>query len=243
LNDAFIINAEKRNELIEKCPEADDIIRPILRGRDIQKYKSDWQELYIIGTFPSLSVDIDEYPAVKEYLLLFGFDRLKQTGEEGARKKTNNKWFEIQDSIGYWEDFSKQKIVWKRIGSVLRFSYDESGVFCLDSTCFATGKDMKFLVGYLNSSVSKHELLNNSPKTGTGDIITSVQALEPLRIPKATEKQKRDITLLVDKCLMYLSENPRMNITHIENEIDRIVFEMYAFNQEEIDFFRKKQDL
>ncbi len=42
----------------------------------------------------------------------FGYDRLKQTGDTGARKKTNNQWFETQDSISYWEDFYKQKIVW-----------------------------------------------------------------------------------------------------------------------------------
>ena len=42
----------------------------------------------------------------------FGYDKLKQTGDIGSRKKTNNKWFETQDSIGYWEDFSKQKIVY-----------------------------------------------------------------------------------------------------------------------------------
>ncbi len=68
----------------------------------------------MITTFPSLKIDIDNYPSVKQHLLSFGYDRLKQTGDIGARKKSNNKWFETQDSIGYWEDFSKQKLVWKR---------------------------------------------------------------------------------------------------------------------------------
>ncbi|WP_431612572.1 hypothetical protein, partial [Chryseobacterium sp. 'Rf worker isolate 10'] len=102
-------------------------IRPLLRGRDIKRYSYNFAGLYIITTFPSLKINIEEYPAVKQHLINFGYDRLKQTGDKGARKKTNNQWFETQDSISYWEDFSKHKMVWKRVGSILRFSYDDSG--------------------------------------------------------------------------------------------------------------------
>jgi adenine-specific DNA-methyltransferase len=236
-NPAFIINSETRDSLIAASPNSAEIIRPILRGRDIQKYVSNWQGLYIIGTFPSLNIDIDSYSAVKEHLLSFGYDRLKQTGEEGARKRTNNKWFEIQDSISYWEDFYKQKVVWKRIGSVLRFSYDQSGSFCLDSTCFATGTDIKFLVGYMNSKVSKRELLNNAPKTGTGDVITSVQALEPLKIPNASETDKMKIADLVDRCIKLLEKNPDHDISNIEIEIDNIIYDLFDFTESERLFY------
>ena len=105
-NEAFIINGEKRKELIAQDPKSAEIIRPILRGRDIKRYSYEFADLYIITTFPSLKIDIESYPAVKQHLLSFGYDRLKQTGEKGARKKTNNKWFETQDSIAYWEKFT-----------------------------------------------------------------------------------------------------------------------------------------
>ncbi len=185
-----------------------------------------------------MKLNIDDYPVVKEHLLSFGKDRLEQTGKPGARKKTSNKWFETQDSISYWEDFSKQKIVWKRIGSVLRFSYDESGAFCLDSTCFATGKDLKFLLGYLNSTVSKIELLNNSPKTGTGDVITSVQALEPLYIPNADESQKQKIVTLVDQCINALSRG-NTDISAFEEAIDMEIFKLFYLTEEEIKYLKK----
>ncbi|MDO4881478.1 MAG: type II restriction endonuclease, partial [Capnocytophaga sp.] len=116
-NDAFIIDKAKKEEILANCKteeerkKTDEIIRPILRGRDIKRYGYEFADLYIITTFPSLKIDIEQYPAVKQHLMGFGYDRLKQTGEKGARKKTNNKWFETQDSIGYWEDFFKQKIV------------------------------------------------------------------------------------------------------------------------------------
>ena len=85
-------------------------ISPILRGRDIKRYAYEWAELWLIATFPSRHYNIDEYPAIKQYLLSFGIERLEQTGKTHlvngekvkARKRTSNKWFETQDSISYW---------------------------------------------------------------------------------------------------------------------------------------------
>ena len=116
-NEAFIIDSQKRYEILANCQTEDErkrteeLIRPILRGRDIKRYGYDWANLYLIATFPSRHYDIDRYPAVKQYLLSFGIERLEQTGKthvvDGekvkARKKTNNKWFETQDSISYWD--------------------------------------------------------------------------------------------------------------------------------------------
>ena len=116
-NEAFIISTEKRNEILSKCQSEDErkrtaeLIRPILRGRDIKRYSYDWAELWLIATFPSRHYDIEQYPAVKEYLLSFGIERLEQTGKTyvingetvKARKETSNKWFETQDSISYWD--------------------------------------------------------------------------------------------------------------------------------------------
>ena len=183
--------------MIEKSPKSEEIIRPILRGRDIKRYGYEFADLFLITTFPSLKIDIEEYPAVKEHLLSFGYDRLKQTGEKGSRKKTNNQWFEIQDSISYWDDFSKQKIIWKRVGSILRFCYDENDYTVLDSCCFATGEYLKFLVAALNSPMG-HYLLKDSPQTGTGDLLISVQAIEPLKIPIPNIETKAKIENLID---------------------------------------------
>ena len=187
-NEAFIISTEKRDEILANCKtederkRTDEIIRPILRGRDVKRYKYEWKGLWLIGLFPSRHYDIENLPAIKKYLLDFGYDRLKQTGEQGSRKKTSNKWFETQDTIAYWEDFSKPKIIWKRVGSIIRFCYTNKPFFTLDSTCFAIGKYVNFLTFILNSQLG-HFLLKDSPKTGTGDLLISVQAIEPLRIP------------------------------------------------------------
>ena len=116
-NEAFIISTEEKEEILDNCQTEDErkrtaeLIRPILRGRDIKRYGYEWAELWLIATFPSRHYNIDEYPAVKQYLLSFGIERLEQTGKTHivngekvkARKKTHNKWFETQDSISYWD--------------------------------------------------------------------------------------------------------------------------------------------
>ena len=210
-NDAFIINTEKRDEILSNCQTEEErtrtaeLIRPILRGRDIKRYGYNWDGLYLIATFPSRHYDIEKYPAVKNYLLGFGIERLEQTGKSHivngekikARKKTNNKWFETQDSISYWEDFSKPKILWKRVGSILRFCYNDNEALGLDSTCFAIGNNIEFVCCVLNTPMG-HYLLKDAPKTGTGDLLISVQAVEPLKMPSVSYELNKEFKRLLE---------------------------------------------
>ena len=236
-NDAFIIDSQTRDEILSKCTceyervRTTEIIRPILRGRDIKRYSYQYAGLYLISTFPTKGYEIDDYPAVKDYLLRFGIERLEQTGKEyiingervKARKKTSNKWYETQDSISYWDEFSKPKIIWKRVGSIIRFSYDTTGILGLDSTCFATGESIQYICCVLNSPMG-HYLLNGAPRTGTGDLLISVQAVEPLRFPLISDNQKIIFQELLDKIILG---------KQVDNEINRLIFDLYGLSEEE----------
>ena len=234
-NEAFIISTARRDEILAACrDEAErertaELIRPILRGRDIKRYGYEWAELWLIATFPSRHYDIEQYPAVRDYLLSFGREKLEQTGatyirdgqEFKARKKTNNQWFETQDSISYWEDFEQPKAMWKRVGSIIRFCYNENGTLGLDSTCFATGKCIEYICCLLNSPMG-HYMLRNSPTTGTGDLLISVQAIEPIMVPRIDE----------DKRLWFKSQ--LSNLCSVdEGKISEIIFDLYGLSEEE----------
>ena len=231
-NDAFIISKSKKDEILANCrtPEerkkTDEIIRPILRGRDIKRYGYEFADLYIITTFPSLKIDIESYPAVKQHLLSFGYDRLKQTGEKGARKKTNNKWFETQDSISYWEDFSKQKIIWKIIGNELAFCI-ENGNFMINNACYLlTGNHLEYIVAFLNSKPIKwFSLQTNMNKTGVGDMQVGAQniSLFPIPIPKAQYEQE-----IIN--LLKISDYQK---------VEKLINEIYQLSEEEIIFIEK----
>lgn len=237
-NEAFIIDESKYYELIEKDPKSLEIIKPLLRGRDIQKYVSNDIVNWVIGTFPSKKLNIDEYAAIRDYLLSFG-KTIHQTGEKGSRKKTSHQWFETQDNIAFWQDFEKPKLIWKRIGSILRFCYDESGAYCLDSTCIATGPKVKFLAAVLNSKICNKELFRLSPKTGTGDLIISVQALNPLKVPLPSEEEENAICEVLDKIIECKKRDPSIDTTELENQIDQLVYQLYDLTEEEIEIIEK----
>ena len=211
-NDAFIINKAKKEEILANCQsdeereKTDELIRPILRGRDIKRYGYEFADIYIITTFPSLKIDIELYPAVKQHLLSFGYDRLKQTGEKGARKKTNNKWFETQDSIGYWEDFSKQKIVYPDISEKLNFQIVEGEIYFNNTIYFITSEteNLDYLLKFLNSNLIDWYYKTLSVQLG--------------------EKAVRMFTIYV------------LNIPIPKNKDKDNIYESYQLTKEEIDF-------
>ena len=118
-NEAFIIDNETKEELISKNSKCSEIIKPVLRGKDIARYWTNWEKtkLWLIATFPSLRLNIDDYSPIKNHLLSFGKNRLEQTGQifrDGtkSRKKTTHEWYELQDTCAYHEEFSKEKLIW-----------------------------------------------------------------------------------------------------------------------------------
>ena len=181
-NEAFIITTEKRDELLAQCQTEEErqrtaeLIRPILRGRDIKRYSYDWAGLWVIATFPSRHYDIEDYPTVRDYLLNFGKERLEQTGKtytiDGvtfkSRKKTANKWFEVQDSIAYWKDFDRPKVMYPNMTKYLPFYFDQSGFYQNDKSFMITGHHMAYLTAFLNSSIFKFCFLENFPELQGG---------------------------------------------------------------------------
>lgn len=247
-NPAFIINKEKKEQLVSEDPNSGDIIKPLLRGRDIQKYLADdvanWL-IYIPWHFPlhgdsditGVSLDAEkvfesDYRFIYRWLKThYNSLSLRNKAETGIRYE----WYAMQRfGSNYWQDFEKPKLVWKRIGSILRFCYDESGAYCLDSTCIATGKRVKYLTAVLNSTLCNKELFRLSPKTGTGDLIISVQALNPLRVPIPNEQQEKEVCGLLDNIIELKKKNRSADTIALERKIDQLVYQLYDLTDEEI---------
>ncbi|BEJ63558.1 class I SAM-dependent DNA methyltransferase [Campylobacter jejuni] len=249
-NEAFIITTEKRNEILANCKDEAEkertakLIRKMLRGRDIKRYSYEWAGLWVIGTFPSLKIDIEQYPALKQYLSQF-LPRIEQSGEKGCRKKTSNKWFETQDNIAYYEEFEKEKIVWNRISSDLCFSYDNQKNFILDSMfsiTFYSNINLKYLIANLNSSISKFWIKNNAATLGDG-IYGAKIYIEKLSIPKINSKNEKlanELVSLVDEILKAKEQNKNANTQELENKINFLVYKLYNLTEEEIKIIEGK---
>lgn len=209
--------------------------RPILRGRDIKKYSYEFADLYIITTFPSLKINIEMYPAVKEHFLAFGYDRLKQTGDIGARKKSSNKWFETQDSIGYWEDFSKQKIIWAEIARTGNsFTLENNNYMVSNTGYMLVAKESNHdeqiyenLLSFLNSNAILFYLDMISTRLDETGWRWLRQYVELLPIPKLSQTQLEDITSEIQN---QLKEKEVFG----QKKINEFVNNIYGFNKDEI---------
>lgn len=230
-NEAFIISTDKRNEILSNCKDAEErkrteeLIRPILRGRDIKRYGYEWAGLWLINTHNGIKgkidrIHVEDYPAIKAHLNKY-WDKIEHRADQGDTP------YNLRNCV-YLEDFDKPKIMWKRIGSILRFCYNDNGALGLDSTCFATGNNIEYICCVLNSSMG-HYLLKDSPKTGTGDLLISVQAIDPIRVPHIS-------AILSDKFKTLLKEFCNTRSKELDNEINKEIFSLYKLNSEECEY-------
>ena len=190
----------------------------------------------MIATFPSRHYDIEQYPAVRDYLLSFGREKLEQTGatyirdgqEFKARKKTNNQWFETQDSISYWEDFEKPQILWIELSDEPKFCFAEKFV-SLNTIFFLTGENIHHILGLLNSKLItwyfKHCIGTTS---GVGTNRWLKYTIERLPIAGVDPRVEEFATLLC--------EDATENREEIDYKLSHIVCELYKLTPEEIDF-------
>ena len=126
-NEAFIITGEKKNELITEDPKSAEIIRPILRGREIKRYGYDFADLWLINAHNGVGnkgiprVDVNNYPAIKKHLDNY-YPELQKRYDKGDTP------YNLR-SCDYIDDFSKQKIIYPEITKFIPFYLDNNG-FC-----------------------------------------------------------------------------------------------------------------
>ncbi|HDU9466529.1 TPA: class I SAM-dependent DNA methyltransferase [Campylobacter coli] len=248
LNEAFIITTEKRNEILANCKDEAEkertakLIRKMLRGRDIKRYSYEWAGLWVIGTFPSLKINIEQYPALKQYLSQF-LPHIEQSGEKGCRKKTSNKWFETQDNIAYYEEFEKEKIVWAEMTKEACFVYDNSNFFTNQTCYFFTHCDYKYLLAILNSRLIVYYMQYISSHLGQGAFRWIRQYIEKLPIPKINSKNEKladELINLVDEILKAKEQDKNANTQELENKINSLVYKLYNLTEEEIKIIEGK---
>jgi hypothetical protein len=243
LNEVFIITKEKKEELIKSDNKSEELLKPLLRGRDVRKYSCNYAELHLITTFPTYNLDINNFIAIKKYLENF-LPKLNQTGEsfinhlgikDTTRKKTNNKWFETQDSTSYANEFDKPKIIFSEIVSEPQFYYDEENFYPEATVFFISGKNLKFLTALLNSKAVTF-LFKTFYMGGelVGKIRYKKSFLENVPLPIPTIKQEEQIEKIVYQILQLKKDNPSADTSALEREIDLMVYELYGLSEEEI---------
>ena len=256
-NDAFIISTEKRDEILANCQtegervRTAELIRPILRGRDIKRYGYDWAGqwlIYIPWHFPyqfdesitgasekAEKAFKEQYPAVYNHMLEYKEPLSKRNkAETGIRYE----WYAMQRwGAKYWEDFSKPKIIWGEISDKSKFAFDFLGEYIPEATSFyMKGECIEYLLSALNSSVSEWLFSKVGTTTGVGTIRWKKYTIEQLIVAKlSTEQLNTHLAAFNDLKV------GKMSITDFECFSNKLMYDVYKLTSDEIQYIENQQ--
>ncbi|GAA7535602.1 class I SAM-dependent DNA methyltransferase [Helicobacter pylori] len=263
-NEAFIIPTEKRDAILKNCDDLQkdergmserertiELIKPILRGKDIKRYRYEWAGEWVINThngYTSFShkippIDIEKYPAIKAHLDSH-WDKISKRDDQG------NTPYHLRN-CAYLEDFEKEKIVYGEIVQEPRFYLDngecELGVFYAEATSFIlTGEHLRYLLGMLHSKLITFAFKTFYAGGGLGESGYRYKKafIERLPIPQITPKNQElahKITDCAERILKSKEKDPKANTQELEKEIDALVYQLYNLTDEEIKIIENGQ--
>jgi hypothetical protein len=245
-NQAFIIDRETRDRLIDEDPHSAEIIKPLLIGKDIHRYRIDFRDRYLI--FSRHGINIDEYPAVKQHLSQWKTQLMpkREKGQSGpGRKPGQYKWYEIQDTIDYYEQFEKPKIVFPDIAMGSNFAFDDDGKFFCANTVYILCMDDIPLLGVLNSKLLSFYCSRMFSTYRGGYLRYFAQDLKniPLKLPDETtlirELSKavqniveinRDSNSLISDSEFDMQDQ---RLSTLDHQINKIVYKLYEIDDKQ----------
>lgn len=258
-NDAFFIDGATKDRLVAEDPRSAEIIKPLLRGRDIQAWMPEWDELYLINPHNGVKgkglapICIDDYPAVKQHLDIF-LDKLSRRIDKGITP------YNLRN-CDYIDEFSKPKIMYPNMTSLFPFIYDEKGFFGNDKTFMITANgdtvNLKYITAILNSRLCKLWIWYNCPELQGGTREIRKVYFENFCIPldadqqplaDLTDLQMQNVSQLQEKrsrFLHKLSNNfEGLKITTVLQQFDQMDFKglMAELKKQKILFPVKQQD-
>lgn len=231
-NEAFIIDEATKNLLCEKDSKSLEVIKPILRGRDLKKYGYTFVNLYmIISKFKDNENFSRNYPTVQNYLSKYEV-KLKNRGQV---LNGQHHWLELDNNPTdkYFSLFDKPKILWGEISDKAKFSFDETDFYAEATLFIMTGKNLKYILAILNSKVSEWYFAQISTTTGMGTNRWKKYKIEQFPIKQISESAQQPFIQLVEKILSMKQIDPQANTQIFEDEIDNLVFDLYGLSAAE----------
>ena len=232
-NDAFIISTEKRNEILDNCKTENErirtaeLIRPILRGRDIKRYGYEWADLWIINTHNGIKgklprVDVNEYPAIKAHLDQY-WDKISKRADKGDTP------YNLRN-CAYMEDFSKPKIVWAelaRTGNTFALDFDNNIVGNTGYILTVPSNNLEellYLLAFLNSRSMLYSLNQITTRFDENGWRWLRQFVEQLRVPPLINKNE------ILSIVATITIDNKQKISEILNNV---IADIYGFTDEE----------
>ena len=203
LNEAFVIDTPTKEKLCRDDPRSAELLKPFLEGKDLKRWRAESRGLWIIY-IPKNRVRIDDFPAIRDWLLPFK-DKLE-------KRATKQEWFELQQGeVGSSFDFTRTKIMYPEISQGGKFSFGPSG-FLPNKTVFSLFTDCSALLALLNSRLSWFYLSQVCTALRGGEWRLLLQSIymETLPIPFTNESQKAELGKLTEAAQTATKERHRL---------------------------------
>jgi len=247
-NNAFIIDTETQERLCKEDPKSAEVLKPILRGRDISRYSYKWAGLWLIKIESGWTNEHrdkkdpgqffqETYPAVYGHLKSKGDSKGKGKGLY-KRDDQGDYWWELRD-CNYYSSFENEKIIYPVIGSHGTFCYDSAGYFHNDKAFHLTGNNLKLLNSILNSKLVFWYLLKIGSGLGKEGFEFRKIFVEQLPIPKIPQSAQQPFITIVDQILSIKQKDSDANTSALERQIDKMVYKLYGLTEEEIKIVEK----
>ena len=228
LNDAFIIDNRTKEELVFQDNHSVDVMKPVLRGRDIGRYRANWSEMWLVDTHNGYeqvpAIDIDDYPAIKAHLDAYHM-RLNNRHDKGATP------YNLRD-CAYYSEFYKAKVFWIDLTEHGRFAYEAGEMFCVNSAYMMTGDSLKYLCAVLNSTLVTWFMRNSALNSGMGTTRWVRFTVDRIPVPVIGSTSEQPFIQLVDKILQ--SHDTGTDTKELEATVDELVFALYGLTNEEV---------
>ncbi|EDP4523539.1 TPA: class I SAM-dependent DNA methyltransferase [Campylobacter jejuni] len=254
LNEAFIITTEKKDEILANCKDEDEkertakLIRKMLRGRDIKRYRYEWAGLWVINTHNGYkskngekveAINIEHYPSLKKHFDEF-YPQLEKRSDKGLTP------YNLRN-CAYIEEFEKEKIVWNPVSGEYLFSYIKEHIFFNNSLFMMTLDvfSLKYILAFMNSNCYKWLITLKTNLIQTGSYAYGAKdKIERLPIPKINSKNEKlanELINLVDEILKVKEQDKNANTQELENKINSLVYKLYNLTEEEIKIIENKE--
>ena len=228
-NEAFLISTSKKDELIAADPKSAELIRPILRGKDVKRYSYAFADLWLITTHNGIKsknippIHVEDYPAIHKHLDDY-YPQLIKRADKGDTP------YNLRNCV-YMNEFFKQKIIWGNLALSAQFAWAEEGYFInAPSSMIVPGN--KYLLAVLNSKLADWYIRQLGVTRNGGYFEYKPMFIEQLPVPMIDEDAQVPYIRLVDKIL---EEKRALNDTQfLESEINRLVYALYHLSEEEI---------
>ena len=232
INEVFLVDESIKDDLIELDLKNHEILKPILRGRDIARYELRPITNWLVTTKNTFNVS-QMYPTIADYLERKDNElegRVRQRGDKGVH------WMNLRD-CAYYGEMEIDKIVWLELTDKPKFAYSYTGDYLLNGAWFMVGPNLKAMLGIMNSSLVNFYFTFISNSSGMGTSQWRKHAVENIPVPDLTKISKALLNKLIDLVEMRLTlkiVDHKTEALELEKEIDKVVYAIYALSPQDI---------